>query len=196
MSKDGVDVWLDGERELFVNMQRRFDGCTKAGIRGIRKAALQIVNDAKENLRNNKTSVTGVLRASGKVQKVDGDPNAVDAGFFAQGSSGGYAFFVEYGRRAGKMPPIESLMEWLRKRNTRNKALTSAIAHLNGRRRRETKYTKDELLRSAAWGLAKYIAKKGTRPHPFLGPAVEKNKNAVENFIAEEVNKETQRNGK
>ena len=194
---DGVNIWIEGERELFLNMQRRLDGCTQAGRRGLRKGALKIVNDAKGKLKTNGSVVTGMLRASGKVQAVEGDPDAVDAGFFSQDTKGGYAYFVEYGRRAGKMPPVEMLMEWLRKRTSKSKALRSAVNILEGRRkRREAAYTKDDLLRSAAWGLAKHIAKKGTRPHPFFGPAVEENKNTISEYIAEEVEKETKRDGK
>lgn len=194
---DGMSITLEGERELFLKMEYRLEGCEKAGRRGLRKGALKIVNDAKGKLKTNGSVVTGMLRASGKVQAVEGDPDAVDAGFFSQDTKGGYAYFVEYGRRAGKMPPVEMLMEWLRKRTSKSKALRSAVNILEGRRkRREAAYTKDDLLRSAAWGLARHIAKKGTRPHPFFGPAVEENKNAVNEFIAEEVEKETKRDGK
>ena len=195
--KDGMSITLEGERELFLKMEYRLEGCEKAGRRGLRKGALKIVNDAKGRLKNNGNVVTGMLRASGKVQAVEGDPDAVDAGFFSQDTKGGYAYFVEYGRRAGKMPPVEMLMEWLRKRTSKSKALRSAVNILEGRRkRREAAYTKDDLLRSAAWGLAKHIAKKGTRPHPFFGPAVEENKNTISEYIAEEVEKETKRDGK
>lgn len=194
---DGMSITLEGERELFLKMEYRLEGCEKAGRRGLRKGALKIVNDAKGKLKSNGSVVTGMLRASGKVQAVEGDPDAVDAGFFSQDTKGGYAYFVEYGRRAGKMPPVEMLMEWLRKRTSKSKALRSAVNILEGRRkRREAAYTKDDLLRSAAWGLARHIAKKGTRPHPFFGPAVEENKNAVNEYIAEEVEKETRRDGK
>lgn len=197
MSKDGVEIKIEGERELFAAMELRLDDCGKAARQGLRKAALQIVNDAKQNLRKNGSVVTGMLRASGKVQAVEGKPDEVDAGFFSKDSKSGYAAAVEYGRRAGKMPPIDMLMEWLRKRTSRSKALKSAVVHMEGRRRtREDAYTKDVLLRSAAWGLAKHIAKKGTKPHPFFGPAVEKNMSAVTECIAEVVAKETERNGK
>ena len=194
---DGMSITLEGERELFLKMEYRLEGCEKAGRRGLRKGALKIVNDAKGKLKSNGSVVTGMLRASGKVQAVEGDPDAVGAGFFSQDTKGGYAYFVEYGRRAGKMPPVEMLMEWLRKRTSKSKALRSAVNILEGRRKkREAAYTKDDLLRSAAWGLAKHIAKKGTRPHPFFGPAVEENKNTISEYIAEEVEKETKRDGK
>jgi hypothetical protein len=86
------------------------------------------------------------------------------------------------------MPPVKMLMEWLRKRTSRSSALNSALVHLEGRRvRRQQAYTRDYLLESAAWGLAKTIAKKGTRPHPFFGPAVEKNKKAIEDAVAQSI---------
>lgn len=196
MSKRDV-IGVEGERELFLNMQRVMGSNLSAARKGIRAGALNIINDAKQNLRGNHSVVTGQLRASGKVQAVEGDKDAVDAGFFSQGKEKGYAAAVEYGRRAGKMPPVEMLMEWLRKRTTKSAALKSALVHIEGRRvRRESAYTKDDLLRSAAWGLAKWIAKHGTRPHPFFAPAVEKNKKAVEDAIKEAIAKDIETNGK
>ena len=166
--RDGIEVWLDGERELFINMQRRFDGLGEAGRKALQTGGLQIVNDAKENLRNNGSVVTGLLRSSGKVQRVEGDEDSVDAGFFSDKTTGGYAFFVEYGRRAGRMPPADMLIQWCRKKLR----LPDKIARVRG------------------WAMAKRIAKEGTKPHPFFGPAVEKNKKAVVDAIAEAIKKE------
>lgn len=168
-------VRLEGERELFVAIERRFDGCGKAARRGLRKAALQIVNDAKQNLRSNGSVVTGMLRASGKVQAVEGNADAVDAGFFSNGGQGGYALFVEYGRRMGKFPPVDMIVQWVRKK---------------------LRIADEKAAKGIGFVIARKIAKKGTTPHPFFGPAVEKNKNAVSEFIAEEVAKETKRDGK
>lgn len=196
MSKRDV-ISIDGEKELYLNMQRTMDGNIAAARQGLRKGAMEIINDAKRNLRGNSSVVTGQLRASGKVQAVDGDEDAVDAGFFSQGKKNGYAYFVEYGRRSGKMPPVEMLMEWMRKRTTQSAALKSALVHIEGRRvRRESAYTKDDLLRSAAWGLAKWIAKHGTKPHPFFAPAVEKNEKAITDAIKDAIAKDINDNGK
>lgn len=169
MSKDRMDIWLEGERELFVNMQKKLGGLGQAGRKALQKGGMLIVNDAKNNLRNNSSVVTGMLRASGKVQKVEGDEDSVDVGFFSDKTTGGYAFFVEYGRRAGKMPPPDMLIQWCRKKLK----LPEKIARARG------------------WAMARKIAKKGTRPHPFFAPAVEKNKKAVVDAIAEAIEKET-----
>ena len=161
MSKRGEGIWVDGERELFLNMQRTMDGTLKAAMQGLEKAALNIIADAKENLKGNHSVVTGQLRASGRVQRVEGDAESLDAGFFSQDSSGGYAAFVEYGRRSGKMPPLYIIKQWVRK-----------------------KFQVDaKEARNIGFLIARKIAKKGTKPHPFLSPAVEKNKDKVEAVI-------------
>ena len=189
--KGGQGIWIEGEKELYANMQKSLFSLTEAGRKGLRQAGMNIIADAKENLRGNHSVVTGQLRAMGKVQKVEDDPDAIDAGFFAQGSSQGYAYFVEYGRRAGRMPYPPDLVEWVRKKNLKNKALTSAVNIFNAKRRtRQSKYTTGDLLLSAAWALAKHIAKKGTKPHPFFAPAVEKNKADIEKAIGNAVKEE------
>lgn len=164
-----MELWLEGERELFANMQKKLGGLGAAGRKALQQGGMIIVNDAKVNLRNNGSVVTGLLRSSGKVQKVQGDEDAIDAGFFSQKTTGGYAFFVEYGRRAGKMPPPDMLIEWCRKKLR----LPAKIAKARG------------------WAIARKIAKQGTRPHPFFAPAVDKNKKAVVDAIAEAIKKET-----
>ena len=166
--KNGDGIWLEGERELFLNMQKHLGTVNNAARKALQKGGMMIVNDAKQNLRNNESIVTGQLRASGKVQRVEGDPDSVDAGFFGQNTSGGYAFFVEYGRRAGKMPPPDMLIQWFRKK------FRMAVKEARAR----------------GWAAAKSIARKGTRPHPFFRPAVEKNKKAISEAIATAVKKE------
>lgn len=190
MSKRDV-IWVEGEKQLYMNMQRIMGANISAARESLAEAGMLIVNDAKNNLRSNHSVVTGQLRASGRAQAVEGDPDAVDVGFFSDNTQGGYAAYVEYGRKSGKMPPIDALVEWLRKKTSKSAALESALIHIEGRRkRRKEAYTKDYLLNGAAWGIAKAIAKNGTQPHPFLNPAVEKNKEAVMTEIQEAIRKD------
>ena len=165
---DGITMALEGDRELFIALDKKVKTLGREGRKALQKGGLQIINDAKENLRNNGSVVTGLLRSSGKVQRVEGDEDSVDAGFFSDKTTGGYAFFVEYGRRAGRMPPADMLIQWCRKKLR----LPDKIARVRG------------------WAMAKRIAKEGTKPHPFFGPAVEKNKKAVVDAIAEAIKKE------
>ena len=166
-------MWLDGEKELYENMQKRMDLSTEAGRKALQTAGLKIVAEAKENLRKNRSVVTGMLRASGKVQKVANDADSVDAGFFGDQSRGGYAYYVENGRRAGKMPPVDEIAQWFKKKHR--------IADM-----------KEAL--SRAWGLAKRIAREGTQPHPFFKPAIESTKKDVEQILKEAIKKEIDKN--
>lgn len=170
---DGITMSLEGDRELFIALDKKVKTLGREGRKALQTGGMLIVNDAKNNLKSNRSVVTGVLRSSGKVQKVEGDPDAVDAGFFSDKTTGGYAFFVEYGRRAGRMPPPDMLIQWCRKKLR----------------------LPEKFARARGWAMAKIIAKKGTRPHPFFGPAVEKNKQAVVDAIAEAIKKETDKNG-
>lgn len=184
--KKGDGIWLEGERELFLNMQKHLGTVNNAARKALQKGGMMIVNDAKQNLRNNESVVTGQLRASGKVQRVEGDPDSVDAGFFGQNTSGGYAFFVEYGRRAGKMPPVNFIEAWLKKKSTRSSGIKSAFKSASVYAKMKPK----AYLKHLAWAIARAIARKGTRPHPFFRPAVEKNKKAISEAIATAVKKE------
>ena len=165
-------IQVEGLRELHLAFEKKAEETISAGRKGLRAAGMNIIADAKDNLRGNHSVVTGQLRAMGKVQKVDDDPDAIDAGFFAQGSSQGYAYFVEYGRRATKtttagVPTLRQAIEqWLRKK----------FGMAEGKE-----------LKSRAFLISRAIHKRGTKPHPFFAPAVEKNKASIENAISESV---------
>ena len=95
----------------------------------------------------------------------------LDAGFFdTLNRQSGYAAFVEYGRRAGKMPPPDEMAQWAYKK-----------FHLHDR----------AVARSLGWALARVIARKGTKPHPFFAPAVQKNKRKILDTLAKAINRVT-----
>ena len=168
-------ITLEGERGLYVKIEQTKQSVLKASRRGLRNAGLTIIADAKDNLRGNHSVVTAQLRASGKVQAVEGDEDAIDAGFFARGSSQGYAYFVEYGRRETKTttPGVPTLREAIR-----------AWVH----KKFGVPYGKD--LERMVFFITRKIHRKGTRPHPFFGPAVEKNRGMIEDIISSEVKEE------
>lgn len=185
MSND-VSIQVEGERGLRMALDSHFDASVRASRKAMQRTGLRIVADAKDNLKNNGSVVTGMLRATGKVQKVEGNPDEVDAGFFGKDSKSGYAAAVEYGRRAGKMPPIDALFAWLKKRNSRRgvkSALQSFVIHKNATARKHKNRTADDFLMMAARALAIHIGKHGTRPHPFFGPALQKNERTFEEEV-------------
>lgn len=149
MSETGA-IYVEGLDELLRKMDRLPADVQRECFKAMQTASLDIIADAKGNLRVNGSVVTGNLRASGKVQKVD--DKTLDVGFFSSDARDkGYASYVEYGRKPGKMPPPDILEAWAYKK--------FRLSHKEAR--------------SAAWALARSIAKKGTKARPFFEPAVE-----------------------
>ena len=149
MSDTGA-IYVEGLDELLRKMDRLPAEVQRECFKAMQTASLDIIADAKTNLRVNGSVVTGNLRASGKVQKVD--DKTLDVGFFSSDvEDKGYARYVEYGRKPGKMPPPDILEAWAYKK--------FRFSHKEAR--------------SKAWALARSIAKKGTKARPYFEPAVE-----------------------
>jgi hypothetical protein len=154
-----MNVEIEGLRELSANLQATSAKIQQATMKGMQAVGLEIIAEAKMNLKRNRTTNTGVLSASGKVQKVEGGEDegmSIDAGFFASDSKEGYAAAVEYGRgpsrRRGPIPLEDSLKAWVH-------------------RKLGVGYGKE--LDQAAFLIARKIHRKGTKPQPFFAPAVE-----------------------
>ena len=149
MSETGA-IYVEGLDELLRKMDRLPADVQRECFKAMQSASLDIIADAKTNLRVNGSVVTGNLRASGKVQKVD--DKTLDVGFFSSDTRGkGYASYVEHGRKPGKMPPPDILEAWAYKKYR--------LSHKEAR--------------SKAWAMARSIAKKGTKARPYFEPAVE-----------------------
>ena len=148
MSETGA-IYVEGLDELLRKMDRLPADVQRECLKAMQSASLDIIADAKGNLRVNKSVVTGNLRASGKVQKVD--DKTLDVGFFSSDSEKGYASYVEHGRKPGKMPPPDILEAWAYKKYR--------SSHKEARLK--------------AWAMARSIAKKGTKARPYFEPAVE-----------------------
>ena len=168
---DGMHIDFDQAafRKFKMN-KRKFEArvLTKASD-GLRDSAARIVAEAKIKLKDNGSIATGMLRNSGSVRpQVDG---TVDAGFYAD-----YAYWVEYGRKAGGMPPVKLIAEWVRKR------------HIS---------SDESEIESIAFAIAKNIAANGTKAKPFLTPSYEENKSRIDDIIQKAINEVTDNfNGK
>lgn len=164
-----MEVHIEGVEKVNAALQRLGPEVLRAADRGLKAAGMNIIADAKENLRANHTNATGRLSQSGRVQKAADGGSGYDVGFM---SDKAYAGAVEYGRRAGRMPPPDELGQW-------------AYQKLRIRDRK--------LARAAGWGLAKHIAKHGTQPHPFFKPAVDKNQPRIAAAVRDAVQQVTNR---
>ena len=154
---DSVNIDVQNINELLRNLEKADKTVRQAAFKGMQKGAMTVINDAKSNLRLNTSVVTGLLRASGRVVKVDDE--TLDMGFFDTTNQGhGYAAYVEYGRRSGKFPPLDAIAEWAHKK-------------LRIKDEREA--------RSVGFLIARKIARDGSTPHPFFIPAIRKNSRGI-----------------
>ena len=158
-----MEVEIEGLRELRADLEKASKKAGAGTMKGLQAVGLEIVAEAKQNLNLNKTNNTGTLRASGKVQT---DKDGVDAGFFSDGSSDGYAAAVEYGRgptkKAGLIPLRTTLEAWVH-------------------RKLGIPYGKE--LKSATFLIARKIHRKGTKAQPFFVPAVKKFEDRIQGII-------------
>ena len=166
MNGDG-SIELEGLDKLLKALEKCDRDVVDAALDGLEAGGSEIIADAQMNLRENGSVVTGLLRQSGRVIRKQDD---ITAGFFDTTNKSGYAEYVEYGRRAGKFPPLDEMVAWAYKK-----------FHL-----------KDwKLARSAGFLIARKIAEKGSEPHPFFGPAVKKNHNKIVKAVRDAVRKAT-----
>lgn len=136
----------------FEQFARELQGVCKEALKNLGQ---RVISDAQTRLRRNKNVATALLINSGAVK--EGTDNAILAGFPTM-----YAYFVEFGRRAGKWPPFRYIYEWVR------------VRHFAA---------DDEEARRIAFLIQRSIGKRGTKPHPFLKPAFEKNRGLLKQIL-------------
>lgn len=156
------------DEESMKNLTKRMGTLDKrvreASTEGLLKFGMQIIAKAQEKLKENGSIATAFLRNSGKVLKKSDD--SVEAGFDCH-----YAGAVEFGRKAGGMPPVKMIKQWLKKK----------------------RIGKEEERDGIAWAIAKEIADNGTEAHPFLEPAYEEHKTKIQDFMQDVINKEIEK---
>lgn len=163
------DITIEGIGNVLRALERYRVAINHEARQGMRKAGMGVVADAQRNLRQNTSWVTGLLANSGRVIDAKDDEGGVDAGFFDQSNSAsGYAMYVEFGRKAGRMPPPSALEEWFYKKH----------------RVRDRKAA-----RAMGWGAAVNIARRGTQPHPFFYPAIQKWSARINRVVSDAIKK-------
>ena len=177
-------VEVEGIRGLNAKLDDLLKDVNQAGSRGVQAVGMEIIAEAKQNLKRNRTTNTGALSASGKVQKQS--DGSIDAGFFSTDSSQGYAAAVEYGRgpsqKSGSIPLRETLKAWV-KRKLGGRAMRSAATF--------SKQSVEQMIESTAFLIARKIHRHGTKPQPFFTPAVEKVQQKLEDIMSKYINDAT-----
>jgi len=173
---EGLHIDPASMKALGINFKRfRKEVLEKAHF-GLVAFGMRIIGQAKDFILHNNHVASGLLRDSGRT--VDQPDGTVDAGFYVD-----YAAYVEYGRKAGGMPPVDDLIQWIHRKARRmgkNSALAGASAF--------TGKSEEQLAREAAWAIAMSIKEHGTQPHPFLKPAYEMYRNKIDEFMQKTVN--------
>ena len=151
-----MQVTITGLPELNAALQKLGPAVLAAADRGLKSAGMHIIADAQDTLKRENINTTGLLSQSGRVERTNEDGGGYDVGFMNGEKS--YASAVEYGRQPGRIPPPDVMEAYARKKY-----------HVQDRK----------TARAIGWGLAVNIGKHGTHPHPFFGPAVQRNQGRV-----------------
>lgn len=133
----------------------------------IKKVTFNVAADAQQNVKDNGSIATSKLINSISTRFKDSKAGSI--GIVKVNAIYGAA--VEFGRRAGGMPPIEPILTWIRKKGlatTTHKTKSGKVVT----DRRDASQEDEE--RSMAFAIAKSIAENGTQPRPFLIPAFKK----------------------
>ena len=141
--------------ECIKEMDVQFKGTSESAFEGLKAVGQSIVSGAQKNLKKNKTTAFGQLSASGSTY-ADSVSKTVEAGFTAR-----HAPFVEFGRKSGRMPKIEVLKAWVRRKLR----------------------VKEKEVNSVTFAVARKIAREGTRAQPFLRPAYEDVQKKIESIM-------------
>ena len=108
------DVVVELDMRSYEDCRKRIRSFDKvirgAAMRGIKSSAVNVLGDSQRNIKAHDSIATAQLINSGKTkssmsgQYVDVIYNVIQA------------FFVEFGRKAGKIPPYEPILQWVHKR--------------------------------------------------------------------------------
>lgn len=155
---------------------KKGESITKQCLDGLNRCALLILTDAKDRLKSNSSIATGALRNSGRVKK---EGNEIEVGFYMD-----YAKYVEFGRKAGQMPPLGTLTKglyaWVLK-----KGIADTTTKSGKRRKRGEDFV--QRAKSIAYAIAISIRNKGTKPKPYLYPVLRSYENKIIEIIKRSV---------
>lgn len=197
------DIVVELDMQSYADCRKRIKSFDKvvqsAAMRGIKSSAVNVLGDSQRNIKAHDSIATAQLINSGKTKPnmsgryVDVIYNVIQA------------FFVEFGRKAGKIPPYEPILQWVHKRGIaatytksgRKRSSGARYAYTSLKTRKTHKvsnYWKQAT--SAAIAIAKSIGKKGTPAKPFLYPALRSNENKTLALVKQEIDKTIQSYGK
>ena len=155
MNRNSIEIDQKSLQRLNMNFDEFARELNRVCKQALANLGQRIISQAQTNLKRGRNIATALLINSGAVK--EGADNTILAGFPTM-----YAYYLEFGRRAGKWPPFRFIYEWVR------------VRHMAA---------DDDEAQDIAYAIQRSIGRKGTKPHPFLRPAFEKNKRLYEQVI-------------
>lgn len=122
------------------------------------------IKNAEANLMKNDSNASGALQRSMVLNDIVIDDKKISVTIELED----YWYYVENGRGAGKMPPIEPIVNWIE-----SKPVPPKVEGLTVRQR--------------AFAIARAIGKNGTKPRPFFEKATKQTYSQFKEDIAEAV---------
>lgn len=114
----------------------------------LERFAEAFIKNAQQNLDKNDSNASGALQRSMDKDKIVIDDRMMKVTISLED----YWYYLEHGRKAGKMPPIQPIIEWIE-----NKPVPPKVQGLT--------------VKQQAFAIAKSIKKNGTKPKPFFNSA-------------------------
>lgn len=122
------------------------------------------IKNAEANLMKNDSNASGALQRSMVLNDIVIDDKKISVTIELED----YWYYVEHGRGAGKMPPIEPIVNWIE-----SKPVPPKVEGLTVKQR--------------AFAIARAIGKNGTKPRPFFEKATKQTYSQFKEDIAEAV---------
>lgn len=122
------------------------------------------IKNAEANLMENDSNASGQLQRSMKLDNIVIDEKQMSVTIELED----YWYYVEHGRKAGKMPPIKPIIDWIE-----NKPVPPKVEGLTAKQQ--------------AFVIARAIGRNGTKPRPFFEKATKQTWQQFKDDIADAV---------
>ena len=149
---------------MFNNLNKVINDYGKETVRLARRNLN--LNGFAGKKRNRKTNSSGDLSKGLGYKITDGKTGLV----IEFTSKKNYGRFVEEGRKKGSMPPSSALRSWIKQKKIK---LTRVSTNKAGQKVSKFVRATDSNINQAVFAMAKSIKKRGIKPVPFMGEAMD-----------------------
>jgi len=154
-----IELTRESKRKFKQSLKTNKEEISKSVMDVLSAVALDILSDSIKNLRDHGNIASGKLLKNGRFKRVKGEL-ATEVVYT------GYAGAIEFGRKAGKMPPVDVIAQWVKRKGIAT----------------------GKSIKSVAFLIARSIAKNGTKSSPFLAPAFNKHVQGLSTKLTKAIN--------